>query len=132
MDLSTYTTKEELETAKEELKELIGVNVKIVDSFEIVETGSTGSDTENPTFSVQECDYAEIRGSFSVATGCASYVQIVAKGKSARVPLVNGASNNSELNSVKVSLDSTGTTIEIENFDYRSRLYATGICYKYI
>lgn len=126
MDLSAYTTKEELETAKEELKELIGVNAKIVDSIAL--RGASSS----TTFTVSECDYIEIYGVLGVGSGTdievmSPYKTVISRGGTGYGFTLTRSSTSTAVN---ITFKSDGTSITVPK-TYED-FHATAICYKYI
>ena len=125
MDLSTYTTKEELETAKEELKELIGVNAKIVGTKPL--HGKANEEVEIP---LPECDFIKIIYNVTCSVGITMYSTIVFKGDKGIIhpSRLDGSSPGA----IECELNETGTNLIVPGVGNNNGLNATIVCYKYI
>ena len=124
MDLSTYTTKEELETAKEELKELIGVNAKIVGTKPL---HGNVNEVEIP---LPECDFIKIIHNVICSVGITMYSTIVFKGDKGIIhpSRLNGSSPGA----IECELNETGTNLIVPGIGNNNDFIATIVCYKYI
>ena len=124
MDLNAYTTKEELEAAVEELKELIDVNAKIVGTL-------TFKFLEPQNIAVPECDFIEIEWNQMGASidDIVKRTVIVYKGCKGAI-CTPGSSNVINSHEYELSADGTSLTIpeSVDNFEYVMNI----ICYKYI
>ena len=125
MDLSTYTTKEELETAKEELKELIGVNAKIVGTKPL--HGKANEEVEIP---LPECDFIKIIYNVTCSVGITMYSTIVFKGDKGIIH--PSALSGSSPGAIECELNETGTNLIVPGVGNNNHLEATIVCYKYI
>ena len=125
MDLSAYTTKEELETAKEELKELIGVNAKIVGTKPL--HGKANEEVEIP---LPECDFIKIIHNVICSVGITMYSTIVLKGDKG---IIHPSSlDGSSPGAIECELNETGTNLIVSGVGNNNHLEATIVCYKYI
>ena len=124
MDLSTYTTKEELETAKEELKELIGVNAKIIGTKPL---HGNVNEVEIP---LPECDFIKIIYNVICSVGITMYSTSVFKGDKgiAHPSRLDGSSPAA----IECELNETGTNLIVSGIGNNNTLDATIVCYKYI